>query len=149
MTTLDQIQERLEGALRSASGADDRELAARLRDEGHRLVLLMNGLVRATRLYSLENQALDAPAQELAEVLAGLLESLGVVHVVFVEDQAYVNDVRLRLRPAEQPIVDQLVADLTAQGVGVSKDAARATTLRARACKLGWQDACGGNSVVD
>ena len=118
MTNLDEIQQRLEGALRSASGADDRELAARLRDEGHRLVLLMNGLVRATRLYSLDNQALDAPAQELAEVLAGLLESLGVVHLVFVEDQAYVNDVRLRLRPAEQPIVDQLVADLGRHDVG-------------------------------
>ena len=56
MTTVDLIQERLESALRSASGADDRELAARLRDDGHRLVLLMNGLVRATRLYSLDNQ---------------------------------------------------------------------------------------------
>jgi len=118
MTTLDLIQQRLEGALRSASGADDRELAARLRDEGHRLVLLMNGLVRATRLYSLDNQALEAPAQELTEVLSGLLESLGVVHVVFVEDQAYVNDVRLRLRPSEQPAVDQLVADLGRHDVG-------------------------------
>src|SRR6266702_3471766 len=118
MTTVDLIQERLEGALRSASGADDRELAARLRDDGHRLVLLMNGLVRATRLYSLDNQALDAPARELAEVLSGLLESLGVVHVVFVEDQAYVNDVRLRLRASEQPVVDQLVADLGRHDVG-------------------------------
>ena len=118
MTALDLIQERLEGALRSASGADDRELAARLRDEGHRLVLLMNGLVRATRLYSLDNQALDAPAKELAEVLSGLLESLGVVHLVFVEDQAYVNDVRLRLSPSEQPVVDQLMADLGRHDAG-------------------------------
>ncbi len=118
MTTLDLIQQRLEGALRSASGADDRELAARLRDEGHRLVLLMNGLVRATRLYSLDNHALEAPAKELAGALSGLLESLGVVHVVFVEDQAYVNDVRLRLRASEQPVVDQLAADLGRHDVG-------------------------------
>jgi len=118
LTAPEAIQERLERDWQSASRADDRELAARILDEGHRLVFLLNGLVRATRLYSLDNQALDAPALDLAQVLSGLLESLGAVHVVLVEDQAYVNDVRLRVRPSEQPVIDQLVAELDRHEVG-------------------------------
>lgn len=118
MTAPEAIQERLERAFQSASQADDRELAGRIRDEGHRLVFLLNGLVRATRLYNLDNQALEAPALEVAEVLSGLLEDLGAVHVVLVEDQAYLNDVRLRVRPSEQPVIDQLVAELDRHEVG-------------------------------
>src|SRR6266702_955612 len=143
MTTVDLIQERLEGALRSASGADDRELAARLRDDGHRLVLLMNGLVRATRLYSLDNQALDAPAKELAEVLSGLLESLGVVHVVFVEDQAYVNDVRLRLRASEQPLDADRWKRVAHALANPSEDARPASALLERLREIGDIDVSG------
>lgn len=112
MTTIDTIQHRLGAALQLAGLADDQELATRIRDEGHRFVFLLNGLVRATRLYELDNQALDAPAAELAGVLSGLLDRLGAVHLVCVEDQVYVNDVRLRVRSSEQPVVDQLVADM-------------------------------------
>jgi HD domain len=118
MNSPEMIQERLDRAWQSATQADDRELAARIRDEGHRLVFLLNGLVKATRLYSLDNQALDAPSRELAQVLSGLLETLGAVHVVLVEDQAYVNDVRLRVRPSEQPVIDQFGAELGRHEVG-------------------------------
>lgn len=118
MTTIEAMQDRLETALQRAGRADDRELSARIREEGHRLVFLLNGLVRATRLYDANNEALDSPAAELSEVVASLLASLGVVHVVLVEDQVYVNDVRLRIRPPEQPVVDQLMADLGRHNAG-------------------------------
>jgi hypothetical protein len=111
------LQARVEQAL-LLSGSADRELAAQIRDEGHRLAFLLNGLVRAARLYEIDNSALEAPARELAEVLRRLIDRLGVVNLVLVEDQAYVNDVRLRVRPAEQPVIDQLAAELGRHDTG-------------------------------
>jgi hypothetical protein len=105
------LPERVAGAVPAPAG-DERELQAFVRDEGRRLVFLLNALVRATRLYDLENQALEAPTRELQQALAGLVARLGVVSLVLVEDQAYVNDVRVRVRPAEQVVVDQLAAEL-------------------------------------
>jgi len=118
MSTAGTIQKRLEKALQRASQSDDRELAGRIRDEGHRLVFLLNGLLRSSRMYSTENTALEAPSQEFATALKGLMDLLGAVHVVCVEDQIYVNDVRLRVRPTEQPVVDHLVAELGRHDVG-------------------------------
>jgi HD-GYP domain-containing protein (c-di-GMP phosphodiesterase class II) len=116
--TLEALQGRLEHELNGAGRPEDRALAARVRNEGHRLVFLLNALVRASRLYAPDNDALGPPAEELAEILAGLIERLGVVHVVLVENQAYVNDVRLRVRPLEQVVIDQLSAELDRHEVG-------------------------------
>jgi hypothetical protein len=112
------MQRGLEKALRRASLADDRELAGRVRDEGHRLIFLLNGIIRTSRLYQADNTALDAPAAELAGVLKGLLELLGAIHVVCVEDHVYVNDVRLRLRPQEQPVIEGFLGELSRHNVG-------------------------------
>jgi len=118
MSDVGVIQTRLEKALQRASQADDRELAGRIRDEGRRLVFLLNGLLRSSRMYSTDNTALEAPSGEFAATLRGLIDLLGVVHVVCVEDQVYVNDVRLHVRQTEQPVVDNLVAELGRHDVG-------------------------------
>ncbi len=102
----------------SGAGRDSGELHAGIAREGRRLILLLAGLVRASRLYELNNEALGGPADELAETLAGLIERLGAVHLVFVEDQAYVNDVRLRCRPSEQSVVERLGAELGRHDAG-------------------------------
>jgi HD domain len=112
------MQRGLEKALHRASLADDRELAGRVRDEGHRLVFLLNGIVRTSRLYQSDNAAFDGPAAEVAAVLKGLVELLGAVHVVCVEEHIYVNDVRLRVRAPEQPVIDSFVAELERHNVG-------------------------------
>lgn len=117
-TRVQEMQRGLEKALRRAYLADDRELMGRVRDEGHRLVFLLNGLVRTSRLYSVENDALDAPAQDFATVLKGLLDLLGAVHLVSVEDHVFVNDVRLRVRPQEQAVVEAFAAELLRHQVG-------------------------------
>jgi hypothetical protein len=117
-TNLEALQQTLEQALRGERATDDRELATVVREEGHRLVFLLSGLVRASRLYDLENAALTGPSRELAEVLDGLVDRLGVVHVVLVEGQAYVNDVRVRVRALEQDVVDQLAGELGRHEVG-------------------------------
>jgi hypothetical protein len=112
------MQRTLERALARAREADDRELAGRVREEGQRLVFLTNGLLRASRLYAGENAALDGPAAEIARILVTLLELLGSVHLVCVEDQVYVNDVRLRPRPSEQDVIAHLIAELDRHDVG-------------------------------
>jgi len=78
------MQRSLQRAVARASLADDRDLAGRIRDDGQRLVFLLNGLV-------------------------GLL---GAAHVVAVEDQIYVNEIRVRMKKLEQELLDQLVAEL-------------------------------------
>ncbi len=117
-TKVASVQRGLEKALQRASLADDRELAGRVRDEGHRLVFLLNGLVRTSRLYQLDNAALEGPSAEFASVLRGLIGLLGAVTIFCVEDNVYVNDVRLRVRPTEQVVIDGIVAELDRHNVG-------------------------------
>lgn len=118
MSTIETLQERLARTLNGAARAADRVLAAHVREEGHRFAFLLAGLVRASRLYALDNDALLQPSEELAQTLAGLAERLGVVQLVLVEDQVYLNDVRLRVRPSEQAVVDHLGAELGRHDVG-------------------------------
>ena len=112
------MQRSLEKAVARASLADDRDLAGRIRDEGQRLVFLVNGLVRSSRLYQGGNSAVDALATETSEMLKRLLGMLGAVHLVAVEDQFHVNEVRVRMKKLEQELVDQLVIELGRHEIG-------------------------------
>jgi HD-GYP domain-containing protein (c-di-GMP phosphodiesterase class II) len=115
---VEEIQRDLERALRRAYLADDRELMGRVRDEGHSLAFLLIGLIRTSRLYSEDNDTIDVPAREFAAALKSLLELLGAVHLVSVEDQMFVNDVRIRVRPQEQSVVDGLAYELQRHQIG-------------------------------
>ena len=112
------MQRSLEKAVARASLADDRDLAGRLRDEGQRLVFLFNGLVRSSRLYQADNAAIEGLAAETSQMLKRLLALLGAVHVVTVEDQIYVNEVRVRMKEREQEQLDQLMLELARHEVG-------------------------------
>jgi hypothetical protein len=112
------MQQGLEKALARAGQADDRELAGRVREDGQRLVVLLNGLIRTSRLYGPDNAAFEGPSTEVARVLQGLIDLLGVVHVICVEDQIYVNEVRLRVRAAEQEVAALLIEELSRHDVG-------------------------------
>ena len=112
------IQAHLKGALQRASRAGDAEAASRIREDGRRLMFLLTGLVRATRVYSGDNAALTGPSTELSTVIDGLLRILGSIQFVLVDGQAYMNDIRIRIRPAEQPVVDGFIAELARHKVG-------------------------------
>lgn len=112
------MQRGLQKALARAAQADDRELAGRVREDGYRFCLLLNGLIRTSRLYGPDNAAFEGPSIEVGRTLRGLLDLLGVVHVVCVEDQVHVNDVRLRVRPLEQEVVVHLITELARHDVG-------------------------------
>ena len=49
-----------------------------------------------SRLHSPDNRAFDQPVAEVHTTLVRLGEILGAVHLVAVEDQVYVNDIRIR-----------------------------------------------------
>ncbi|MEW6367829.1 MAG: HD domain-containing protein [Acidobacteriota bacterium] len=118
MSTISAMVAGLEKALARAALSDDREMAAKVREEGRRLVFLLGGLIRISRLYDPENSAYTGPSNDAAGALSGLLELLGAVHVVCVEDQIYINDIRLRLGPTEQAAAEGFIVTLAAHKVG-------------------------------
>ncbi|HYD39800.1 MAG TPA: HD domain-containing protein [Anaeromyxobacter sp.] len=91
-----QAQAELAKALGRARAGEDRDLAQKVREAGEQVAHLLSGLLKLTRVHAPENHAFDAPVAEFGKALAALVELLGTVHVVTVEDQIYVNDVRIR-----------------------------------------------------
>src|SRR5689334_13520458 len=86
---LAQAQERLGRTLDRARAGEDLALAARVREDGERLVKLLNGVLGMARLHSPDNHAFDPPVRDLAASLAHLVQLLGTVHLLAVEDQVY------------------------------------------------------------
>jgi hypothetical protein len=93
---LSRAQEALARALGRARIGEDRALANQVRERGERLAHLLSGLLRMTRLHSPDNSAFNKPVEDLHTTLVQLNDLLGSVHLVAVEDQVYVNDIRIR-----------------------------------------------------
>jgi hypothetical protein len=93
---LGRATEELARALGRARIGEDRALANQVRELGERLAHLLLGLLRMTRLHSPDNSAFNKPVEELHHTLVQLQDLLGSVHLVAVEDQVYVNDIRIR-----------------------------------------------------
>lgn len=89
-------QEDIALALLTARAEEDRELARTVREQGERLAHINYGLLQLTRIHAVTNAAFDHPVAEFARVVGDLVGLLGPVHLVCVEDQIYVNDVRVR-----------------------------------------------------
>jgi hypothetical protein len=93
---LGRAQEALARALGRARIGEDRALANHVRELGERLAHLLAGLLRMTRMHSPDNSAFNKPVADLHATLVELHELLGSVHLVAVEDQIYVNEIRIR-----------------------------------------------------
>jgi HD-GYP domain-containing protein (c-di-GMP phosphodiesterase class II) len=93
---IDRAQAQMARALDRARAGEDRELAQRVRERGERFARMLAGTIRLTRIHDLNNAAFDQPVSELEDALGALVEMLGMVQVVMVEDQVYVNDIRIR-----------------------------------------------------
>jgi hypothetical protein len=89
-------QATLARAIAKAQAGEDRELAQRVRELGEQFAQMLAGLLKMTRVHAADNHAFDAPTAELRKALATLVDLLGRVHLVTVEDQVYVNDIRVR-----------------------------------------------------
>ncbi len=100
MSELDEVgqaQRDVGAALDRARAGDDRELAAKVRELGEQFVRMLTGAMRMTRFHDVGNMAFEAPLRDLERSLTALRDLLGLVQVIMVEDQVYVNDQRLRL----------------------------------------------------
>lgn len=93
---ISRAQETLARALARARIGEDRALANQVRELGERLAHLLAGLLRMTRLHSPDNSAFNKPVADLHATLVQLHDLLGSVHLVAVEDQVYVNEIRIR-----------------------------------------------------
>lgn len=118
MDELRRAQIELGQTLDRARGGD-RGLAERVRADGLRVVQVLSSLLRLTRLHQLDNAAFDAPIRDFSQVLGSLGAELGAVHVVAVEDQVYVNDIRMRAPRSDDPsaALGELLRDHNVGGV--------------------------------
>lgn len=98
---LEASQERLGKSLEKARMGEDKGLAVLVRDLGERLVRILYGLLKMIELHNIENKAFDKPIVEFIEVGETLMNVLGALHIVTVEDQVFVNDIRIRLSQAK------------------------------------------------
>lgn len=99
MDELLQAQQDLARALGRARAGEDRDLAQKVRESGEQVAHMLSGLLKLTRVHTPDNKAFDMPVAEFARGLSALIDLLGTVHLVTVEDQIYVNDVRIRNDP--------------------------------------------------
>ena len=93
-------QEQLARTLARAHSDEDRELLSSVREQGAQLAHLLYGLLRMARTHALNNTAFDQPVAELERRARSLYDLLGPITLVCVEDQVYVNDVRVRFESA-------------------------------------------------
>lgn len=96
MDDLARAQGSLSRAIARARAGEDRELAQQVRELGEQAAHMLAGLLKMSRVHAADNRAFDAPAGEFRKALARLVELLGPVHLVAVEDQVFVNDIRIR-----------------------------------------------------
>jgi putative nucleotidyltransferase with HDIG domain len=89
-------QRRLGRTIRRARLVEDRALARTVRELGERLAHINHGLLQLVKIHDVSNAALDHPVAEFRHVLESLIELLGPVSLVCVEDHVYVNDIRIR-----------------------------------------------------
>jgi len=104
-------------ALRCALAGEDRELAGKVRELGEQLVRQLFGALRMTRMHTLDNEAFGKPVHDLGHTIDRLMDALGVIYLVLVEDQTYVNDIRIRMDPRND-LGHQLGEELRRFGVG-------------------------------
>ncbi len=116
MVDLGQAQRSLARALGRARAGEDRELAQRVRENGEALAQMLAGLLKMTRVHAADNRAFDAPVAECARALAALVDLVGAVHLVAVDAQAFVNE--MRLRAEGRPGIQELGAELRKHNVG-------------------------------
>lgn len=114
---LSRAQEALGRALGRARIGEDRALANQVRELGERLAHLLSGLLRMTRMHSPDNAAFNKPVEDLHTTLVQLHDLLGSIHLVAVEDQVYVNDIRIRSGDKASSI-RELGAELQRQNTG-------------------------------
>src|SRR5438309_10601902 len=96
MDELARAQESLGRSIGRARAGDDPQLAGIVREKGEQMVGLLFGLLRMSRSYAPDNPALNQPVSELTGAISRLAGLLGSINLVAVDDQVYLNEIRVR-----------------------------------------------------
>lgn len=113
---LAQAQWLLGRAMVRARAGEDRGLAQAVRAHGEQLAHGLHALLRLARVHAPDNHAFDEPVAAFVRTVGALHRLLGAIHLATVEDQGFVNDVRIR-GDARSGVRD-LSAELGRHGVG-------------------------------
>lgn len=132
MDELARAQQALGRSIDRARAGEDPQLAGIVREKGEQLVGLLFGLLRMSRAYAPENPALNQPVAELAATLSRLAGLLGPLHLVAVDEQVYLNEIRVRT-PRQGRDGKSLSAELLPHGAGGLTFAAAPSELQLRA----------------
>ncbi len=117
MDELEQAQQSLGRSIDRARAGEDPQLAGLVREKGEQMVGLLFGLLRTSRAYAPDNPALNQPVAELTSAVAKLVGMLGSVNLVAVEEQVYLNEIRVRT-PQQGKEGKSLAAELVPHKVG-------------------------------
>ena len=118
---LDASQEALGKALERAKMGEDRELSTQIRTAGERLVRLLFGLIKLTDIHELSNDAFIKPSEEFTTVMGTVYDLLGAVHIVTVEDQVFLNDIRIRFGRGDSVSLSSALAPHQVGGMSFHK----------------------------
>jgi hypothetical protein len=94
-------QDQLAKALDTARAGEDRELGLRVRESGEGMTRCLAGVIRLISIHHRDNAAFDTPIEMLREFIEELIDLLGTIHLVMVEGQVYINDIRVRFKPTD------------------------------------------------
>jgi hypothetical protein len=118
---LDASQEALGKALERAKMGEDQELSTQIRTAGERLVRLLFGLIKLTDIHDLSNDAFIKPSEEFTTVMGTVYDLLGAVHIVTVEDQVFLNDIRIRFGRGDSVSLSSALAPHQVGGMSFHK----------------------------
>ena len=99
MDELQLAQQRVGQALDRARAGEDPALAGKVREMGEQVANLLGGLFRLSRVHAPDNRAFDQPVAELSNAMGRIQGLLGTVHTLAIEDQIYINEIRIRTPP--------------------------------------------------
>lgn len=88
--------------------AQQRAVAASLREDGARMLRLLNDLLWTASRQSLQSPPFEAPLEDLASRAGALIERFGRLDVHVADGRVYVNGVRVPLEPGIRDIVERL-----------------------------------------
>jgi len=129
---LGRAQESLGRSIGRARAGEDPQLAGIVREKGEQMVGLLFGLLRTSRAYAPDNPALNQPVAELTGAVARLVQLLGALHLVAVEEQVYLNEIRIRT-PKQGRDARSLASELSVHEAGGLVFVAAPTELQMRA----------------
>lgn len=93
---LAQAQAGLSRGIALSRAGEQRDLAPQLREKGEQLVAKLAAFLKPTAPGPIENKSMETLAEETLGALTPLVDLLGTVRLVTVDDQVYLNDLRIR-----------------------------------------------------